>query len=346
VTDRADSPRYARIVAFPGVGRAGQEKLLRSRVAVVGAGALGAAACEQLARTGVGYLRVIDRDLVEESNLGRQATYTAEDAAKRLPKAVALAGHLRTFNPDVVVDPRVEDLSADGADDALADVDLVLDGTDNFETRYLVNDDAVKRGRPWLYAACVASRGMAATILPGETPCLRCLYPDPPPPGSSETCETSGILAPAAQIAASLQVVEAVKLLIGARDVLRRAQHGQSGSGFGSSPPNSWRRNGHSSNVAHARREFPFLEGASQPRTIKYCGRDAVQVIPARRTTLDLAALATRLSAAGSVERNEFLVALDAPPYVVTVFADGRALIKGVKEAAEARAVYDRYVGS
>jgi molybdopterin-synthase adenylyltransferase len=346
VTDRADSPRYARIVAFPGVGRAGQEKLLRSRVAVVGAGALGAAACEQLARTGVGYLRVIDRDLVEESNLGRQATYTAEDAAKRLPKAVALAGHLRTFNPDVVVDPRVEDLSADGADDALADVDLVLDGTDNFETRYLVNDDAVKRGRPWLYAACVASRGMAATILPGETPCLRCLYPDPPPPGSSETCETSGILAPAAQIAASLQVVEAVKLLIGARDVLRRAWatfelwpfrlHE-----FGGDDPKP-----DPDCPCCARREFPFLEGASQPRTIKYCGRDAVQVIPARRTTLDLAALATRLSAAGSVERNEFLVALDAPPYVVTVFADGRALIKGVKEAAEARAVYDRYVGS
>jgi len=346
MTDAADASRYARQTAFPGVGKAGQERLLKARVAVVGAGALGAASCEQLVRSGVGFTRVIDRDVLEESNLGRQALYTADDAARRLPKAVALAAHLRRFNPGVVVDPICGDLSAENARELFDDVDLIVDGTDNFETRYLVNDYAVMRGIPWLYGACVAARGLSAVVLPGETPCLRCLYPDPPPAGSSETCETAGILAPAAHVVASLQVAEALKILVGATAAVRRAwvsielwpfRIAEFG-GDAPAPADDC--------PCCGRREFPFLDGASQPRTVRYCGRDAVQVIPARRADVDLAALAARLSAAGAVERNEFLVVLTAPPHVVTVFADGRALIKGVKDAAHARALYDRYVGS
>jgi adenylyltransferase/sulfurtransferase len=343
---RASQARYARQTAFPGVGKAGQARLLSSRVAVVGAGALGAALAEQLVRSGVGFTRVIDRDVLEESNLGRQALYTAADVARKLPKAVALAEHLRAFNPDVAVDPRVSDLSAENADELLDDVDLVLDGADNFETRYLVNDHAVRAGRPWIYGACVASRGLSAVVLPGETPCLRCLYPEPPPPGTAETCETSGILAPAAHLVASLQVVEALKLLVGARDAVRRTWLScelwpYRMVEFGGAAPRP-----DPQCPCCGRREFPFLEGGAQPRTIKYCGRDAVQVIPARRSALDLSALAARLSALGRVERNEFLLVLDVPPHVVTVFADGRALLKGVRDAAEARSLYDRYVGS
>lgn len=346
MTDAADRPRYARSVAFPGVGREGQRRLAAGRVAIVGAGALGASLGEQLVRSGVGFTRVIDRDVLEESNLGRQALYTAEDAARRLPKAVALAAHLRRFNPEVVVEPRVEDLSAENVEDLLGDVDVVVDGTDNFETRYLVNDLAVRRGTPWVYGACVAARGLSAVVLPGETPCLRCLYPDPPPPGSAETCETAGILAPTATLVASLEAVEVLKLLVGAKDRVRRSWLSvelwpfrcvELGADDSRPDPDC---------PCCGRREFPFLEGAAGPRTIKYCGRDAVQVIPGRRAALDLAALEARLRAAGRVERNEFLLVLDAPPHVVTVFADGRALVKGVKDPAEARSLYDRFVGS
>ncbi len=344
--DRAKSPRYARHIAFPGVGSAGQARLIAGRVAIVGAGALGAALAEQLVRSGVGFTRVIDRDVLEESNLGRQSLYTAADAAARLPKAVALAAHLRAFNPEVVIDPKVEDLSAENASELFDDVDVVVDGTDNFETRYLVNDYAVSNKKPWVYGACVASRGLTAVVLPGETPCLRCLYPEPPPPGSGETCETAGILAPAANLVASLQAVEVVKLLVGARDKVRRTWLSIDLwpfrlYEFGGSDPHP-----DPACPCCGAREFPFLDGATQPRTIKYCGRDAVQVIPARRAGLDLDALARRLSALGQVERNEFLLVLTAPPHVVTVFADGRALIKGVSDPAKARALYDRYVGS
>ena len=346
LVDRAKSPRYARHVAFPGVGAAGQAKLLSGRVAIVGAGALGAALAEQLVRSGVGFTRVIDRDVLEESNLGRQSLYTAADAARRLPKAVALAGHLRAFNPEVVIDPKVEDLSAENAPELFDDVDVVVDGTDNFETRYLVNDYAVNRKKPWVYGACVASRGLTAVVLPGETPCLRCLYPEPPAPGSGETCETAGILAPAANLVASLQAVEVVKLLVGARDKVRRTW-----ASIDLWPFRLFEFGGNDPRPdpecpCCGKGEFPFLDGAAQPRTIKYCGRDAVQVIPARRSALDLAALERRLSAVGQVERNEFLLVLTAPPHVVTVFADGRALIKGVSDASAARVLYDRYVGS
>jgi molybdopterin-synthase adenylyltransferase len=346
MSDRADLPRYSRQVAFPGIGRDGQRRVLAGRVALLGAGALGATLAEQLVRSGVGFTRIVDRDVLEESNLGRQALYTSADAARRLPKAIALAEHLRRFNPEVEIDPRVEDLSAENVAELLDDVDVVVDGTDNFETRYLVNDHAVRRGRPWVYGACVASRGLTAVVLPGETPCLRCLYPEPPPPGASDTCETAGIIAPAANLVASLEAVEVLKLLAGARDRVRRTWLSIElwpfrMAEFGGDDPRP-----DPDCPCCGRREFPFLEGASAPRTIKYCGRDAVQVIPARRARLDLDALAGRLSAVGRVERNEFLVVLDAPPHVVTVFADGRALVKGVKDAAEARSLYDRYVGS
>jgi molybdopterin/thiamine biosynthesis adenylyltransferase len=346
MTTGPDAPRYARHVAFPGVGKEGQARLLRSRATIVGAGALGASLAEQLVRSGVGFVRVVDRDVLEESNLGRQSLYTADDAARRLPKAVALAGHLRAFNPGVTIEPCVADLSAENADELLGDADVVVDGTDNLDTRYLVNDFCVRAKKPWVYGACVASRGMSAVILPGETPCLRCLYPEPPPPGSTETCETSGILAPAATLVASLQAVEVVKLLVGARDKVRRTWLSIELwpfrlFEFGGADPKP-----DPECPCCGAGEFPFVEGSTQPRTIKYCGRDAVQVIPARRATLDLAALAARLASVGRVERNEFLLVLEVPPHVLTVFADGRALVKGVKEPAEARSLYDRYVGS
>jgi molybdopterin-synthase adenylyltransferase len=342
----ADDPRYARQVAFAPIGKLGQEKLLAARVAVVGAGALGAVALEQLARSGVGRIRVIDRDVVEDSNLGRQSLYTDADARARIPKAVATARHIASVNPHVTIEPSVAALHCGNVAALLADVDLVIDGTDNLDTRYLINDYAVQRGVPWIYGGCVGSRGLTAVVVPGTTRCLRCVYPDPPPPGTLDTCETAGVIAPIANLIASIEVVEALKLLTGALDRVRRTwicvdlwpfrmiEVGGKESGPRPDCP------------ACGRRDFPFLQGQRGATVASLCGRDAVHVVPEHGASIDLDVLAERLSRIGRVKRHEFVLVVSIADQSLTIFDDGRALVKGTSDPGIARALYDRYVGS
>jgi molybdopterin-synthase adenylyltransferase len=333
--------RYSRQILFVGIGEQGQQRLLASSVVIVGCGAIGAAAANLLTRAGVGKLRIIDRDFVEPSNLQRQTLFDEADALAALPKAIAAERKLRSINSGISVEGIVADLSPQNVAELLAPFDLILDGTDNFETRFLINDFAVQNGKPWIYAAAVASYGLTMTVRPGVTPCLACLM-ETQQPGLEETCDTVGVLGPIVNLIASLEVAEAMKLLTGSSDAL----HGRLIS------CDVW--TGHFQSVRIARnpecracahREFTYLEGQAQPH-ITMCGRDSVQ-IHERSRALDLAALKSRLSPTVSdVRHNEFLLRFRVPPYEMTVFSDGRAILKGTKDPAVARSLYARYIGA
>ena len=332
--------KYSRQILFAGLGEQGQRRLLTSSAVIVGCGAIGAAAANLLTRAGVGKLRIIDRDFVEPSNLQRQTLFDESDALAALPKAVAAERKLRSINSGVSVEGIVADLSAQNAAELLAPFDLILDGTDNFETRFLINDFAVQNGKPWIYAAAVASYGLTMTIRPGETPCLACLM-ETQQPGLEETCDTVGVLGPIVNLIASLAAAEAIKLLAGRADAL----HGRLIS------CDVW--SGHFQSIRIARnpdcracghREFPYLKGEAQPH-VTMCGRDSVQ-IHERGRSLDLTMLKNRLSPTVSdVRHNEFLLRFRVPPYEMTVFSDGRAILKGTKDPAVARSLYARYIG-
>ena len=332
--------KYSRQILFAGLGEQGQRRLLTSSAVIVGCGAIGAAAANLLTRAGVGKLRIIDRDFVEPSNLQRQTLFDESDALAALPKAVAAERKLRSINSGVSVEGIVADLSAQNAAELLAPFDLILDGTDNFETRFLINDFTVQNGKPWIYAAAVASYGLTMTIRPSETPCLACLM-ETQQPGLEETCDTVGVLGPIVNLIASLAAAEAIKLLAGRADAL----HGRLIS------CDVW--SGHFQSVRIARnpdcracghREFPYLKGEAQPH-VTMCGRDSVQ-IHERGRSLDLTMLKNRLSPTVSdVRHNEFLLRFRVPPYEMTVFSDGRAILKGTKDPAVARSLYARYIG-
>jgi molybdopterin/thiamine biosynthesis adenylyltransferase len=335
--------KYSRQMLFAGIGPEGQKRLLASRAAVVGCGAIGAAAANLLVRAGVGYLRIIDRDFVEPSNLQRQTLFDESDAHKALPKAVAAERKLRSINSSVAVEGVVADLSPRNVQELLAGVDLLLDGTDNFETRFLLNDFAVQSGLPWIYAAAVASYGLTMTIRPGQTPCLSCLLETSnTTPGLEETCDTIGVLGPIVNLIASLEAAEALKLLSGHPETL----HGRLIS------CDVW--SGHMQSVrvarnpecrACAKQDFTYLHGEAQPH-ITMCGRDSVQ-IHERSRTMDLHALKLRLSSVvDDVRQNDFLLRFRIAPYEMTVFADGRAILKGTKDPAVARSLYARYIGA
>jgi molybdopterin-synthase adenylyltransferase len=331
--------RFSRQILFPGVGERGQQRLLDARVTVAGCGALGSFQVGALARAGVGYLRIIDRDYVELSNLQRQWLFDECDAAEGLPKAIAAARKIGNINSSCRVEPVVADLTASNAADLLEGVDLILDGTDNFETRYLINDYAVERALPWIYGAAVGSYGIAMPIVPGKTACLRCIYPDPPT-GAQPTCETAGVLGPITSLIASWQVSEAMKILCGAEpsrkittidvwsgEIRQVAQPGPS-----------------EDCPACTRREFPALrESARTP--VSLCGHNAVQIHEQRRP-LDLPDLASRLQPLGAVRFNEFALRFEVEPYLLTIFPDGRAIIKGTTDVGLARSLYARYVGA
>jgi molybdopterin-synthase adenylyltransferase len=333
--------KYSRQILFAGIGEQGQQRLLASSAVIVGCGAIGAATANLLTRAGVGKLRIIDRDFVEPSNLQRQTIFDESDALAALPKAVAAERKLRAINSGVSIEGVVADLSPRNAANLLAPFDLILDGTDNFETRFLINDFAVQNSKPWIYAAAVASYGLTMTIRPGTTPCLACLT-DTQQPGLEETCDAVGVLGPIVNLIASLQAAEAMKLLAGRTDAL----HGRLISS------DVW--SGHFQSVciprnpdcrACARRDFTYLDGAAQPH-ITMCGRDSVQ-IHERNRSLDLATLKSRLSLTVSdVRHNEFLLRFRIPPYEMTVFSDGRAILKGTKDPAIARSLYARYIGT
>jgi molybdopterin-synthase adenylyltransferase len=342
VTDSLQE-KYSRQILFSGIGPEGQRRLLASRAAIVGCGAIGAAAANLLVRAGVGYIRIIDRDFVEPSNLQRQTLFDESDALNVLPKAVAAELKLRSINSSIAVEGVVADLTPRNAEALLDGVDLLLDGTDNFETRFLINDVAVKSSRPWIYAAGVASYGVTMTIRPGITACLACLLESASAAqGLDETCDTIGVLGPIVNLIASLQVAEALKLLSGHPEAL----HGRLLS------CDVWTARMQSIGVARnsecracARRDFTYLAGEAQPR-ITMCGRDSVQ-IHERARALDLGALQARLKPlVDNVRQNDFLLRFRIAPYEMTVFADGRAILKGTKDPAVARSLYAKYIGA
>ena len=333
--------RYSRQVLFPGIGAEGQRKLQAGRVVIVGCGATGSTLASLLARAGVGTLRIIDRDYVEPSNLQRQGMFDEADAAESLPKAVAAARKIATFNSDLVVEPQVADLIPANIEQLLDGFPLIMDGTDNFETRYLINDYAVKNGIPWIYAAAVSSVGVTMNILPGETACLACMFPESPR-GTVETCETAGILNSAVNAIGSLAATEALKLLVGAKDQLRRTllsqdvwwvDHAEINA---DSPREDCRCCGD--------REFPYLAGEGRAH-ITLCGRNSVQIHESQRS-LDFAEMQQRLAPHGTVRYNEFVLKFYRDPYEITLFPDGRAIIKGTTDTGVARSLYARFVGA
>lgn len=342
--NREQREKYSRQILFSGIGEAGQERLLASSAVLVGCGAMGSVVAGLLARGGVGRLRIIDRDFVEPSNLQRQTLFTEADARESLPKAVAAERNLRAMNADVHVEPVVCDLTPRNAREMMSGFPLILDGTDNFETRLLVNDAAVAFGIPWIYAAAVGSYGVTLTILPGETACLACLLEGQNGKvAAEETCDTAGVLGSAVSVVASIEAGEAIKLLSGNTDALH---HRLISCDVWSGRFQSIRVPRDPDCRVCVRREFDYLEGAAQPH-ITLCGRDSVQ-IHERRRKLDLAELGRKLAAAsdGGVRNNEFLLRFDVPPYQMTVFADGRAIVKGTQDPAVARSLYARYIGA
>ena len=331
--------RYSRQILFSPVGEAGQQRLLASRVAIVGCGALGSFHAAALARAGVGTLRLIDRDYVEPSNLQRQWLYDEADAAEALPKAAAAARAIARFNSSITVEPLIADLTPATADDLLADVDLILDGTDNFETRYLINDFALRNQVPWIYGAAVGSYGLTMPILPGQTCCLQCVYPAPPS-GAQPTCETDGVLAAITTAIGALQVGMAIKLLTGsapAAKITTLDVWNTSLRQIDQPPPDP-------DCPACGRREFIYLDGERRA-PISLCGRNAVQ-IHERNRPLNLPELAARLERLGTVRQNDFALRFFLSPYELTIFADGRAIIKGTQDIGVARSLYVRYIGT
>ena len=333
--------RYSRQLLFSGIGAEGQRRLALARVAIVGCGATGSAVASLLSRAGVGTIRIVDRDYVEPSNLQRQSLFDESDAAESLPKAIAAARKIAAFNSQIVVDPHVADLTPSNIAALLEGMQLILDGTDNFETRYLINDFAVQQSLPWIYTAAVGSYGVTMNIIPGKTACLACIFPEPPR-GMFETCETAGILNTAVNWAASVTATEAVKLLVGAEKRLRRTllsfdlwsnQHGE----VTAARP----RVGCS---VCSERKFLHLAGKDRPQ-VTLCGRNSVQ-IHERARTVDLAEMSRRLKPHGAVRHNDFVLKFWHEPYEMTLFPDGRAIIKGTTDTTVARSLYARYVGS
>ena len=340
---RSVEERYSRQILFSGIGNEGQRRLLAARVLIVGCGALGSAHAESLARAGVGHLRIVDRDFVEPSNLQRQTMFTESDAEQRLPKAIAAANHLRQINSQIGIEPHILDINYSSVERLLEGCDLVVDGTDNFATRYLINDACVKHNINWIYGAAVGSYGVTMTIRPHETACLRCVFEEAPPAASAPTCDTSGVIMPIINVVSAVQVSEALKLLTGhvedlhsslmQFDVWR----------------NEWRRIGTGNprpdcktcGLGIYETLLPSAEAAAV-----LCGRDAIQISPAQPTRLNLSSLAERLRRAGEVKFNEYLLRFKTGEFELTVFQDARSIIRGTNDIPMARSLYAKYIGT
>lgn len=337
--------RYARQTRYAPIGENGQQRLLASRALVCGCGALGSVIANTLARSGVGFLRIVDRDFLELNNLQRQVLFDEQDVAAGLPKAVAAAAKLKQINSSITVEPIVADVSPTNIRELAEGIDVILDGTDNFETRMLINDLAIERGINWVYGGCLGAEGQTMTIVPGQTACLRCLMRDTPPPGTTPTCDTAGILAPIVNIVASLQASEALKLLSGNLEAISRSL----------TVIDIWENTVRQIKLeslraaadcpACARREFAWLSGQRASQSAVLCGRNAVQISPPQAASLSLATLAEKLAAVGAVSQNRYLVRAAIGDHLLTVFADGRAIIGGTDDIAIARSVYSKYVG-
>jgi adenylyltransferase/sulfurtransferase len=345
-TAAADLARYERQIRYAPLGIEGQRRLAASSALLCGCGALGSHVADLLVRAGIGRLKIVDRDFLELSNLQRQTLFDEQDLADELPKAVAAAARLVRINSQVVIEPIVADVDFRNIAQLAAGVDLILDGTDNFETRYLINDLAVRESIPWIFAGVVGAAGQTMTILPGQTACLRCLMPQPPPAGDAQTCETAGILGPAVGVIASIEASEALKILSG---------HGEAAS-RSLVVVDLWDNRLRQIDLAGLRDqvdcptcrrgEFPWLSGARADQHAVLCGRGAVQLTPPERRDWDLTALAARLAGVGRVSRNRYLLRLAVEGYQLTLFSDGRAIISGTDDVGQARALYARYIGN
>ncbi|MDR2610176.1 MAG: ThiF family adenylyltransferase [Clostridiales Family XIII bacterium] len=340
--NKEQQERYQRQTVFPHIGEAGQEKLLSSKAAVFGIGALGSVIAEKLARAGVGYLRLVDRDYVELTNLQRQAMYTEKDAADGLPKAVAAALHIAEINAGVTTDPVVTDINAGNIESLIADMDIVLDGSDNFELRALICEACHKHSVPWVYGGALGASGATMNILPGDGPCFRCITPEIPAPGSYPTCATAGVIGMITAVIASIQATEAVKILIGSEDVSHRYLS-----------VDLWNNAFDSVTILKdedcpvcGKGEYALLEaGVPEDTVTPLCTPGSFQVSAAAPIGIDLDAFAQRLSAIGLVMHNPYLLRFDAGPVSFNLFKDGRAVIRGAKDEAHARTIYSEYIG-
>lgn len=336
--------RYSRQILFPGIGKEGQLALLKSRAAIIGCGALGSAQAEALARAGVGRLRLIDRDFVEESNLQRQTMFTERDATERLPKAIAASNHIAEINSEIQVEPEILDINHTNVERLIKDCEVVLDGTDNFATRYLINDASVKHRINWIYGAAVGSYGLTMTIRPQATPCLRCIFQEAPPAASAPTCDTAGVIMPIINMVAAVQVSEALKLLTGQLDQLHNSLM----------QFDVWRNEWRRINLERPApgcptcglRRFETLEPASSELAAILCGRNAVQISPAKPTQVDFVSLADRLRRSGEVQFNDYLLRFRAGTFELTIFQDARSIIRGTDEITTARSLYAKYIGN
>jgi adenylyltransferase/sulfurtransferase len=337
--------RYSRQIRFPGMGEAGQRRLLDSHVTLCGCGALGTVLANALVRAGVGHVRIVDRDFIETHNLQRQILFDEHDVAENLPKAEAAARKLAAINSSVHVEPVVTDIDRTNILELVKDADLILDGTDNFEIRYLINDVAVKLGKPWVYGGSIGSHGQTMTILPGETPCLRCVFEAAPAPGEAATCETAGVLGPVVNIIASFQATEAFKILTGRKAQINRELI------YIDVWDNILRRIkiapllGKVDCPCCQRKRFEWLEGEQGTHTTSLCGRNAVQVAHRTPSRLNFEEMAKHLETQGEVSYNRFLLKFNADGFEFTVFPDGRAIIKGTSDVDKARTLYAKYIG-
>ena len=339
--------RYSRQIRFPGIGPKGQEKLSRSSVLLIGCGALGSSISDTLVRAGIGKLRIVDRDVLELSNLQRQSLFQESDVESGLPKAAVAAKKLRAINSTVEIEAEVMDVTHENLHGLAEGCDLILDGTDNFEIRFLINDYAVKHQIPWVFGGCLGCDGQSMTIVPGQTPCLRCLMQEgPPPAGATKTCDSFGVLAPIINLIASVQCIEAMKILTGNLDKINRNLVVVS----------LWDSQFRSMNLAKLKEsntcpvcdlgQFEWLDGRQVSHWAVLCGRNAVQLNPPDRNDIELERLATQLSGLGSIQQNAFLLKFETDKYELTIFPDGRAIVGGTDDIVEAKNVYARYVGT
>ena len=337
--------RYSRQMRFGGILEKGQRKLLKARVTLCGCGALGTVIANALVRAGIGFVRIIDRDFIESHNLQRQVLFDENDIAANLPKAEAAARKLRVVNSTVAIEPVVTDIDRTNILQLSQDADIILDGTDNFEIRYLINDVSVKLAKPWVYGGSIGSHGQTMTIIPGQTPCLRCVFEAAPAPGEAGTCETAGVLAPIVSIVASYQVAECLKILTGQLEMINRELI----------YIDVWENISRRIKIAPLLgkvdcpccqgRNFEWLEGAQGSQTTSLCGRNAVQVSHKLPGKLNFEEMARHLGTLGQVQFNRFLLKFTVDTYEFTVFPDGRAIIKGTNDLDKARTLYARYIG-
>jgi adenylyltransferase/sulfurtransferase len=338
--------RYARQQLFYGIGETGQRKLAESRVLILGCGGLGSASASLLARAGVGYLKIVDRDFLDLSNLHRQILYDEHDVKEGLPKVIAAERRLQEINSTIRLEPIFADVNRFNVEKLIENVDIVLDATDNFETRFLLNEACVKNNKTWIYGAAIESYGLMMNIIPAKTACFRCLMDYVPEPGITPTCESVGILSSIVLMIASLQCAEAIKILTGQIEEIN----------LGLINIDVWRNSFQIIDVTKLtiqkncpvcnNHEFDFLEGRKGSAFTSLCGRDAVQILPFKQSKLDLAKLAIELSSQGVVKVNEYLIRFEVEKYELSIFSDGRAMVQGTTDTGIARSLYSKYVGN